>query len=54
MKQGGIRDVSRPRNIDKKREALRQALNRLLETATERQLDIILAFLETLRAHPDY
>ena len=46
--------MSRPRNIDKKRETVRLELSRLLETATERQLDIIIAFLETLRAHPGY
>ena len=42
------------RKTNKKREAIRRELLQILETATERQLDVILAFLETLRAHPDY
>ena len=46
--------MERKRQIEEDRDYVLQEISKLLETASRRQLDIIIAFIETLRDHPDY
>lgn len=46
--------MGKRKDIDKDREYLLAEIVRLVQQADRRQLDILLAFLETLKTHPDY
>ena len=46
--------IVRGKTLDKEREEVLAEIARIIALADRRQLDIILAFVETLKAHPDY
>ena len=46
--------MGRTKQIDKDREYILAEIARIVELADRRQLEIIIAFIETLKDHPDY